>query len=81
MGIEESLAVLNAILAQVSPLVPATGLLIRMFVALFKKNGIDIGPFATEIAEYEAALSRLQIAIDALPKPAPTATPPAPAQP
>lgn len=66
-GVEQvaaALATANMLAGALPVLIQTGALTIRMIVALFKHHGVDIAPFADEIARMDTGLGSLQDAIE-----------------
>src|SRR4051812_5459155 len=62
--IAAALATANMLAGGLPLLIQGVSLSVRMIAALFRHQGIDIGPFQAEIARFDSSLTGLQGAID-----------------
>lgn len=62
--IAAALATANMLAGGLPMLIQGVALTVRMVAALFKHNGVNIGPFQEEIARFDTSLSGLQGSID-----------------
>jgi hypothetical protein len=63
--IEQQIGMLNLLVPQFGTLAASSILLVKMLIPLFRKHGIDVGPFEQEVAALDAKLGTLQSSIDA----------------
>lgn len=62
--IADALEATNEVIAQFIPLVGVIGTGVRLMVALAKHAGVDVQPFAQEIAAFDANIASAQASID-----------------
>lgn len=60
---EQFLESLNAIAAQINPLIGIVGVGVRAIFAMAKANGTNIAPFEQELAKYQAQLDAANAAV------------------